>query len=280
MKRTWIFAVIPVLLAGCSLENNPDQYDGKVSLSLTGDSRELIITRGSGVQLPPSTEIGVYVLQTGATRESTRYRNILYTATGSNGILSSPNPAALDIANSYNVLAYAPRLGTEPANASAVRFNHGTDLLYAPLTGVTIASATATANLLFEHKMSQITFTLASGAGTPDLTGALLQVTGFSEYASLDLGTGILTAVAGSGASVTETSNSICFVPGSLTLAVRVTTADNREYSGTITRNGGFVASESYTYTLTLNKNDALLGVTGHLVDWTPVSGGNISVEG
>lgn len=280
MKKAWMFVVIPALLTGCSPENNPSWHERGVPLTLTGDSREPLITRGSNVPLPPSTEVGVYVLPTSMPFAATPYRNILYSATGNNGILISSNPAVLNIADSYDVLAYAPRLETEPADATVVRFNHGTDLLYAPRTGVTISGATAAADLLFEHKMSQMMFTLVSGTGNPDLTNAVLQVSGFSEYANLDLTTGILTAVTGSGAFVTEISNSICFVPGELTLVVTVTTADNREYSGTITRAGGFVASESYTYTLTLNKNDASLGVTGHLIDWMPVSGGNISVEG
>ena len=138
-------------------------------------------------------------------------------------------------------------------------------------------SATASAALSFTHQMSQISFTLVPGVGSPDLTNAVLEVGGFAASCTMNLSDGALTPVAASSAVINQVATPICFVPGALTLAVSVKTADGKTYSGALNRT--FVAGSSYSYTLTLNKTEKILGVTGTVVDWVTVPSGDVDLK-
>lgn len=287
--KSLMLAVLAIALASCSNKQSEVMpATGNATLSLTGKSEGMLITKASSIDLPANTTVGVYATQTNApatTLVTTQFKNAPYIATGSAGAFTSLAPFTLISSNTYNVCAYAPQLGTTPVDPTAVSFNHGDDILFAANVPVTFSGTTvktATAALSFVHKMSQIKFTLVSGAGSPApvIAGASLMVTGFNESCTMNLNTGVVTPVLGAGASVTQAGTAVCFVPNStaMMLSVTITTTDGRVYYGTI--NTVFNASSSYSYTLTLNKNDAQLGFTGTVVDWIPVDGGNVSLAG
>jgi len=278
-----------VMLSSCTKEQ--EQPENRVPLLLSGSTTMPVsITRGNNqsatrsgsptVDLPASTQAGVYALATGTnatTVTTTTQKNTLYTATGSNGSFTTATPITLEYRQSYQVCAYAPYQSTV-SDPTAVTFNHGTDVLYAPLTNVTITGPTATAALQFVHKVSQIQFNLTAGTGTPDLTGVTLSVSGFKSTCTLNLSDGTMTPVSGSGATVTDQNKAVCFIPDShpMTLSIAVSTKDGKSYTGTITQT--FSASNSYSYTLTVNKSQTELGVSLQLVDWITVSGGSVKV--
>lgn len=282
MKKTNLMFIALAIVFACCTNKQEVAPTGRATLSLTGSAGSIVATKAT-IDLLASTNVGVYALQTGATPTTlvnTPFKNAPYTATGIGGAFTSTAPFVLESAKAYNVCAYAPRQATAPSDASAVSFAHGADVLYAPNTPVSISGTVASAVLSFEHKMSQIKFMLASGVGAPILTGATINVTGFNESCTLNLADGTIIPVVGAGATVTDIAKAVCFAPNatSMVLNLTVTTSDNRVFYGTISAT--FLASRSYTYTLTLNKNDAQLGITGTVVDWIPVDGGNVSVAG
>jgi hypothetical protein len=282
MKINWGLIILTIAFGACSNKQNPEPSDGKATLSISGNAGDITITKAS-IDLPASTDVGVYVLQTGmspATMANTPFKNVLYTATGTGGAFTSNSPIVLENVKTYNVCAYTPRLQSTPPDASSVSFQHGTDVLYTSSTAITITGTVASATLSFEHKMAQIKFVLASGVGSPNITGATLNVTGFNESGAINLTDGSISAVMGKGAIITDVDKAICFVPNvaSMTLAITVNTTDNRAFTGSISR--VFNAANSYTYTITLNKNNTQLNVTGEVVNWIPVDGGSISVNG
>ena len=290
MKKFWILVIVVVVVfASCSHDQVSPAISAKgdVALSLTGSTSDMVVSRSSSsAELQASTQVGVYALETSPGSSdvaSTIFSNGLYIAKGSDGAFTTETPFYLLHSSTYKVLAYAPYQKTV-ADVKAIAFAHGTDVLYASPADVTITGSspswTASAVLGFLHKVSQIKFTLVSGVGSPDLTNASLKVTGFNESCTLNLNDGTFIPVKGAGASITEIGKAICFVPdaANMNLGISVTTAEGRVYSATITRT--FSAGSSYAYTITLNKNDSSLGVTGTIIDWVNVDGGNIPIEG
>ncbi|MBP1593191.1 MAG: Fimbrillin-like [Bacteroidetes bacterium] len=287
MKKIWIFAALAAVMVSCSNEQDPSNQTSakQVALSLSGSTEAMITTKASTVDLPAATQVGVYALETAPstiTMLTTPFKNVLYSATGASGAFTSTSPIYLLSTKQYSACAYAPQVSTV-SDVTAVPFVHGTDVLYAPTKTVTItpgSPAIAAVDLTFSHKMSQIKFSLVAGTGTPDLTGAVLSVTGFNESCTMNITDGSVTPVKGVGASITDIDKATCFVPNSsdMLLDVKVTTTDNRSYTGTISR--VFGAGSSYSFTITLNKNDTKLGITGHVIDWVSVNGGNVPVEG
>jgi hypothetical protein len=287
VKKVWILAVMAIAFASCSQDQDTPNVSAKgdVALSLTGSASGMAITKAN-VELPASTQVGVYALETAPSSfdvVTTPLKNRLYVATGAAGAFTATTPLYLVHTRSYKALAYAPYQSLI-SDDKAVSFAHGTDVLYASPVSVAITGTvepwSASAALSFVHKMSQAKFTLVSGAGTPDITGATLKVTGFNESCTIDLTDGTVTPVAGAGASVTEAGKAVCFVPNTadMTLNFSVTTTDGRVYNGTLVKT--FLAGNSYAYTITLNKNETKLDITGTVVDWVNVNGGDILTEG
>jgi len=287
MKKVWILAVMAIAFASCSQDQDVPSVStkGDVALSLQGNASAMINTKAN-VELPASTQVGVYALETAPSSfdvVTTPLKNKLYVATGTAGAFTSTAPVYLSHLNTYKALAYAP-YQSSISDDKAVSFAHGTDVMYASPVDVAITGTTApwsaSAALSFVHKMSQVKFTLVSGAGTPDITGATLKVAGFNESCTLNLADGTVTPVAGAGASITEAAKAVCFVPNTsnMTLNVSVTTTDGRVYTATLVKT--FLAGNSYAYTITLNKNETKLDITGTVVDWVNVDGGDISTEG
>lgn len=239
----------------------------------------MIVTR-SITDLPDSTRTGVYALETDSRAATaltkTLYQNVLYMATGKDGRFISTSPIALAKGNSYQTCAYAPYQSVVN-DPTAIAFTHGTDVLYAPSVPVTISGSTASATLTYAHMLSQIQFILIPGDGSPDLTGATLNVAGFYASCTLNMMNGTITPVTGSGATVTDINRSVCFVTDTrqMVLKMTVTTIGGRVYTGMISR--VFLPSYSYTYTLMVNNTE--LEIFGQIVDWVPIKGGGISVE-
>lgn len=280
MKKNLTIALLAIL-CGCNDNTLAPNTKGEVTLTLTGNTVSMSSMRNStSNDLQDGTEVGVYVLQTSGvqtTLASTPYVNGLYTVSGSDGAFVCANPFVLYDGISYVVCAYSPRLAEVSPEADSLPFNHGTDVLYAPSSNVTITGTIAAAALSFSHKMSQISFTLASGVGSPDLTNAALEVSGFTTSCTMNLADGTLTPGVASGAVINQLATLVCIVPGTLALTIAVRTIDGKTYDGVLERT--FAAGSCYNYTLTLNKTEETLGVTGRVVDWETVSGGDVEMN-
>jgi hypothetical protein len=287
MKKVWILAVMAVAFASCSHDQDVPSVStkGDVALSLKGNASGMAITRAN-VELPSATEVGVYSLETAPGSfdvTTTPFKNKLYKATGSAGAFTSAAPIYLWHTKTYKTLAYAPYQAAI-SNDKAVSFAHGLDVLYASSTDVAITGTdpawAASAALSFVHKMSQIKFTLVAGTGAPELIGATFKVTGFNESCTMNMTDGVVTPVKGLGASISESGKAVCFVSdvADMNLSFSVATTDGRVYNGTLVKT--FLPGNSYSYTVTINKNDTKLSITGTVVDWVNVNGGDIQTEG
>jgi hypothetical protein len=278
MKLAKVLIALAIVFSSCSNDQTPVSSNHEVALLLSGKETTVVTAATKGIA--DLTRVGVYALQTGenaVSLETTPFKNVLYTATGTDGSFVSESPIILESKKTYCVCGYAPFQESTPVDASVISFVHGIDVLYAPSTPVAISGAVASASLSLEHKMSQIRFVLVPGEGSPVLTSATFSATGFNESCLLNLNNGTITPVFGKGASVNHTDQFICFIPdsSSMNLDVKITTADNKVYRGTISR--VFKASESYTYTLTVSKTE--MGITGDIVAWEPVDGGNYTIH-
>lgn len=278
MKKIVILTLLIATLNACSSEQVNMFSEGDVALAIRGGASGMNVTKGTLVELPASTAVGVYALETGmypTTLQTTSLANYLYTASGVNGVFNTDLPIVLKKDKTYNVCAYSPIVVGTNIDATAVPFIHGTDVLYANWLPVDITKLTASASLVFEHKMSQITVKLRPGFGNPDMTGVTLRLSGFYESCTMNLTDGKITPQLGGGAAVTQINTPICFVPSTapMNLFISVTTSDKRIYTGVINRI--FLPSTSYVYTLTLNKENPGLDVASSVVDWTSVSGGD-----
>lgn len=290
MKKVWTLAIMAIAFVSCSNDQEIPVVStkGDVALSLTGSASSMVITKGSGeVELPASTSVGVYALEMAPGSfdvANTPLKNRPYVAIGVSGSFTAATPLYLDHAKTYKALAYAPSQNFI-SDDKAVSFGNGADVLYASpadvaITTITEASWSAAAKLSFVHKMSQATFKLVSGAGSPDLSGATFNVTGFNESCTMDLTDGKVTPVKGAGAVMTKTDVANCFIPNSadMTLNLVIKTTDKRVYNATLVKT--FLSGYSYVFTVTLNKNDTKLEITGTVIDWVSVPGGEISTEG
>jgi len=279
--KNYLTLVLFAALCSCNDNTIAPTTKGEAILTLTGNTISLAPTRsGTSKNLQDGTEVGVYVVQTNGeitTLASTPYINGLYKVAGTDGAFVCATPFVLYDGSNYTACAYSPRLDKVDIGANALSFGHGTDVLYAPSSNVTISGATASAALSFTHQMSQISFTLVSGVGAPDLTDAVMEVSGFSDSCTMNLADGVITPIVGSGEVINQVATPICFVPGALTLSVFVKTADGKTYNGNLNRT--FMAGSSYNYTLTLNKTEGMLGVSGTVVDWVTVPGGNVELN-
>lgn len=277
MKTKIILTLLITTLTACFPEQNNVLSEDDAVLKLNGGSSGMLVTKSDIIELPASTAVGVYAVETGKTPKTlitTPFKNYQYTATGSMGAFTSDSPIILKKDRTYTACAYAPYQNNQNLDISAVPFNHGVDLLYAPSLPIVISGQVASASMLFEHKMSQIEVRLRPGFGAPNMEGVIFRLTGFYESGTLNLQDGTLTPVLGNGAEITQTNTPICFVPSELPMELHIsaTTSDKREYTGIIHRT--FLPSNSYNYLLTLNKENPQIEISSSVVDWTPVNGG------
>lgn len=300
MKKFWILAAFAAMFASCSNDQDtPSSVEAKgdTELKIGGSSDQLAITRAN-VNLAKDTKIGVYAyIKNGGnatTLVTTPFKNVEYIAVGTDSTFTSLAPINLYHANTYNTIAYAPR-ASAIADPAAVEFTHGSDVLYAAEQNVTISTITgppvtykAKTDFIFKHMLSQIKFTVVEGAGyvAADLVGATYKVIGLYGKCTMDLKTGIVTPTPvkaedpTTSAIITEKDKAICFIPASadMTLEIEVTLANATVCKGTLVKT--FAPGSSYSYNLKVNKNDAKLEVSGKLIDWIPVNGGDINIEG
>lgn len=302
MKKFWILAAFAAMFASCSNDQDtPSSVEAKgdTELKIGGSANELVVTKAN-VNLLANTKIGVFAyIKTGTkatTLETTSFKNVEYSAKGTDATFTALKPINLWHENTYHAIAYSPKVATI-SDATKVDFVHGNDVMYASEAAIAIAEVTpattpatytASTDFLFKHVVSQINFAVKEGVGmvAADLANATLSATGFFGKCTMDLNTGKITPTAivatdaTTQATITEKDKAICFIPNGtdMTLDIKVILADGRECNGTL--KVAFAAGSSYKYTIVVNKNDSKLVITGQVVDWTVVDGGDVPIEG
>lgn len=286
-KKLLLVAALAVAISSCTNEQptSLSSAQGDVVLSLSGKTTGVVNVSTRVGDNFPATNVGVYAMESSATVTNTSLANALYTVDDA-GLFNSASPLKLNSKYAYTVCAYAPQ--GVVSNVEAVPFTHGVDVLYATAVPVAFTAAnfpvappTASASLVFSHKMAQIKVSLKAGVGiqNSDLETATVKVSGFNESCTLNLVDGTIKPILGAGALITKAGEATCFIPNEKETKYSVSIMiGTREYTGDIVC--ASKGNESYSYTLTINKNDAIVGITGKIVDWTNVPGAEIQVHG
>lgn len=286
MKKLSIYSILfSIVLCACTAKDEEKALGGsKLPLIIAG-SQVRMVTKGVLPPLPAGVSTGVYVTDKDASITSSWFSNTNYLA-GASGVLTTPASVDLTIGRSYDIYAYAPYKATA-SNPYAVDYPHGSDVLCSgKFTLADVSVSNHTANLVFEHKASQISFNVGFAsdfnAGTKVITSSsTLQVTGFYDRGSLNVATGIYSPV-GTASTVLNASGtgipgamalaiaSTCFVPSASPMTMGVTVIhEGRNYNAVIT--GTFLPGTAYNYTITLKGYSPNLQINGTVVDWIPV---------
>lgn len=195
--RAWLFGGISLFLVACGTETydfDNDSEESRVEVKLGGQ----IVTRTIGNQWEDGDEVGIFMFWSGGTlSDNTLVDNAFnrkYIAS-TEGILS----AATELdklyypqSDSVDFIAYYPFSAVEDyqlaLDVSDQRFPAELDLLYSNnLTGVT--PSVESQNLVFEHLLSKVIFTLVPGEGytDADLQGATVLLRDVSATGSVSL---------------------------------------------------------------------------------------------
>lgn len=287
-----MIAALGAVVCGCTKRDLVEPQGGKAKLRLTAvSSDEWAVTpvkAAVDVPLLKDTELGLFVADKGAGLPGglvNSYGNLLYKV-GDQG--TTGPEVVVEVKKDYDVFAYVPHKTVE-ATAVSVPVAHGEDVMWTKQSTGEIASNSVTVPLKFAHKCAQIKFLVARGdgdwTGAPDISQAVLTVTGFCESGTLDLQSGTLTPDAGRTATLDNARKGrpVCFIPlgegQPLALNIRV------EYNGkTYVKNYEQVFLPACSYQITAKvggvKQDEVetIYLSARLTDWVPVEAGGFDL--
>lgn len=295
MKTEFIlFAAAALTLAACS-NDGMDNWNGEIRLSSSLSVQDAATRAATGIQgdaFDAGESIDVNIQE--ATVEGqdastvTAYSPLSY-MTGEGGIMevaSGTQPYYPTSGNGVDIYAVYPAGTGETfaiaADQSADEAYKASDLMYASRSGV--ARTKEAVKLTFSHLLSKVTVKLVAGAGSPDLSGAKVLLTGVMPEASFsaDYEGYTLGAASGTPAEVTVAVTTAESLEGSAviipqTLAqkfIKVSLKNGGELSGSLdgaTTGPTLVAGNEYVYTITVNLTG--LNISSEITPWN--SGGN-----
>lgn len=282
-------AAATLILAACSNdENEMDNWNGEIRLSSGLD----VQTRANNQDVPDKQiaadqQIGIYVEGVSGETAYTGYTNVYADADGSGNF------------SSFSTTMYYPQSGKDvqisayhPYNQDASELHDFTvetaqatdanyfksDLLYSEKK--TYARSKTAHSLTFKHKLVKVVCKLTSGEGTPDITGATVEIVAPERAVSFNRTTG---AVAGAttsakGDNVTLGQYGAIIAPqtyakGTKFLKVILTSGGELYYTipNGATDTDLILASGSvYTFNITVDLTE--LKVNSEISEWTPVS--------
>lgn len=152
------------------------------------------------------------------------------------------------------------------------------DVLYANTANTNLVGYNKTSGMVdlqFNHALSKLSFTLTSGDGSPNLTGAKLQITNLATTADIDLADGTVTAT-NSGRTLTANtstdglSSSAIVIPQTLSgTKLIVTLVDNvSKFEWVFPANTKLQASKNHQFEITVNKTGIIVS-SGGITTWT-----------
>lgn len=291
-------AVAMLVFAACSNdENEMDNWNGEIRLS----SGLVVQTRANNQDVPDKQiaagqQIGIYVEGVAGETAFTGYTNVSADADGSGNF------------SSYSTTMYYPQSGKgvqisayHPYNqnatdlydftvetAQATEANYfNSDLLYSEKK--TYARSKTAHSLTFEHKLAKVVCKLTSGEGTPDITGATVEIVTPERAVSFNRTTGAVgdATISAKSGNVTLGLYGAIIAPQTYTKGtkfLKVTLTSGGELYYTIPDGPGdedlILASGSvYTFDITVDLTE--LKVNSEISAWTPVAAktGNATMD-
>ena len=302
--RLLIFLSFFAWLTSCNSDDDMGMHDDPIAVQfstgniVTPQSR----TTAAGDQWVQGDHIGIFMVKNGQSLSSAniaegadnrQYQAQIggsnvsgFTPVGTNTIYYPQNNSNVDFIAYY---PYKSPLSTYiyPVDVSNQATPADIDVLYAN-TASTNSSGynknSGTVDLKFSHALSKLDFTLISGEGSPNLTGAKIEIQGLASTGTVDLKDGSLTTT-NSNQTITAnttpdglTSSAIMIPQTLLGTKLIVTLSDNKsKFEWTFTASE-FLKGKNYKYTITIDRTGIAV-TTGNITDWTgtstpPVEGG------
>lgn len=280
-----------LLLAGCNSDEDVGGNATPVAVQF-GSGIVQTKTTNDGNQWTLNDPIGIFMLKNGQPLNSSNITesadNVEYKVqTGGNAISGFTPASGTPIfypQNGDNVdfIAYYPYKSpltnyTYPVDVSNQTSPANIDVLYANTANTASGGYnknSGTVDLGFNHALSKLSFTLISGTGSPNLTGAKIEITNLATTASMSLVNGSVTGT-NSGQTLTANtaanglSSSAIVIPQTLSgTKLIITLADNAskfEWDFTTTE---FLTTKNHQYTITVGKTGITVSSSGITI-WT-----------
>lgn len=196
MKTRFLMATAAaaIVMVACNNEET-DNWAGEIRLSSGLAVQQVNSTRAASNiqngQFSAGEKIDVFINEAVATDETatTSYTQpLVYTAGGDGSMSTSPQPYYPTSGKDVNIYAYYPSGTVTSIDANAeVDFTvvadqssdanyRASDLMYGTPDKNPVGRTKNHVNITFKHLLSKVTVTLISGVGTPDLTGAKVEL--------------------------------------------------------------------------------------------------------
>lgn len=290
--RLYTLLVASCLLTGCNSDEDVGGNATPVSVQFCSGIIQTKTTNG-GNQWMLNDPIGIFMLKNGQPLNSGNIAesadNVEYKAQGAGNAISGFTPASgtpiFYPQNGDNVdfIAYYPYKSslanyTYPVDVSNQTSPANIDVLYANTANTASGGYNKNSgpvDLRFNHALSKLSFTLISGIGFPNLTGAKIEITNLATTASLSLANGSVTGTNSGQTLIANTatdglSSSAIVIPQTLSgTKLIVTLADNvSKFEWNFPANTEFLARKNHQYVITVNKTGITVSSSG-ITTWT-----------
>ncbi len=295
MNRLLTLAAVAMTLAACNSEI--DDLNVEIRLKSGLDVQQTDTRAATTIQsdkFDSNEKIDVYISENTTGTATTTYGQPLTYTIGENGAMSIETPQYFPTSgNGVNIYAVYPS-GTSIAsgNTFTIKEDQSTDANYkasdlmygAPKGNATVARQKSAVSINFKHLLSKVTVKLVSGAGNPDLDGAVVKLTGVQPSTTLtaSISGGSVSEASGDKKDITVMTAATNALSGS---AVIVPQTLSPKFIEVTLKNGGVLTStglktsgstdlnevkletgKAYTYTITVNLTG--LDVSSSIAEW------------
>lgn len=298
-KAFIMMAAAALAMAGCSNDNENDNWAGEIRLSsglTVQQTNPRAATDIQSAQFDNGENIDVFINENTTAAASTIYEQpLVYTAEG-NGNMKAPDnkqPYFPASGNGVNIYAYYPSGKVNSiASDATILFTVETiqnddnykksDLMHGKPAQNPVNRTSSQIPLHFTHLLSKVIITLEAGNGAPSLDGAVVKLKSVKPSTTLTPSTGTISEASGDvkditvmTASSSALSGSAIVVPQTLaTSFIEITLADGgkltskdlKDSSGNPITNVVLNSGNVYTYTITVNLTG--LKVTSTITPW------------
>jgi hypothetical protein len=278
-----------IWLASCNSDDDGTTGTDPVAVQFGTENIAVPKTTAGGDQWVANDRIGIFMIGNGDTditgnikenADNIQYKADNGTATSSFSPVSG-TPIYYPVSgDKVDFIAYYPYKTpitnyTYPVDVSNQTTPADIDVLYvkATNTGNGYDKNSGTVDLQFSHALSKLSFTLTSGTGAPDLTGAKLEISNLNTTADMSLSNGSLSNI-NSVKSITANttanglSSSAIVIPQTINNSkLTITLAGNNKYEWNFLTTTEFKKGKNHDYTITVDRTGITVS-TGNITDW------------
>lgn len=295
MKTKFIMMMVAaaMVLAACSNDDENDNWAGEIRLSsgLTVQQTRANESTPPDTQIANGQEVGIFIND--ATTSEVIATNLKYTANGQGGLAlgtGESTPYYPANGNSVKIYAYQPYTDTLIGDDGTYEFSvqtnqkdnsgnyYDSDLLYSASS--TYVRQKDAHSLGFTHKLSKVVCKLESGAGTPSLAGATVEILNAETKGTFKPSDGTFALTSGNisdvkmNSTITNGSYIAVIPPQTFTKGtnlLKITIGTGVFYYSIPNDGENLVLTEGNVYTYTIKVNLTDLKVTSEVSPWNNV---------